>query len=77
MYSNNKAVALLVAMLKEKKIQDIVVSAGTSHDAIARSLEEDEFFHTYHEDGVGQLQPEQCAGGHETDQSKRSDSHRI
>lgn len=47
MYSNNKTVTLLVAMLKEKEIKDIVISAGNSHDAIVRSIEEDGFFNTY------------------------------
>ena len=47
MYSNVKSVQLLVAMLKAKKVKNIVVSAGTSHDAIARSLECDDYFKTY------------------------------
>lgn len=47
MYSNVKSVQYLVAMLKNKGIKNIVVSAGTSHDAIARSLENDSFFKTY------------------------------
>ena len=47
MYSNVKSVQFLVSMLKEKKVNNIVVSAGTSHDAIARSLECDSFFNTY------------------------------
>lgn len=47
MYSNVKNVQLLVAMLKAKKVKNIVVSAGTSHDAIARSLECDDYFKTY------------------------------
>ena len=47
MYSNIKSVQLLVAALKEKGIKNIVISAGTSHDAIIRSIEEDGFFNTY------------------------------
>lgn len=47
MYSNLKSVQYLVAMLKKKGIKNVVVSAGTSHDAIARSLENDSFFKTY------------------------------
>lgn len=47
MYSNVKSVQLLVAMLKAKRVKNIVVSAGTSHDAIARSLECDDYFKTY------------------------------
>ena len=47
MYSNIKNVQLLVAMLKERNVKNIVVSAGTTHDAIARSIEEDSFFKTY------------------------------
>lgn len=47
MYSNVKSVQILVAMLKKKKIKNIVFSAGTSHDAIIRSVEEDGYFKTY------------------------------
>lgn len=47
MYSNIKSVQLLVAYLKENNVANIVISAGTSHDAIARSLEEDNFFTTF------------------------------
>ena len=47
MYSNVKSVQILVAMLKKKKIKNIVFSAGTSHDAIVRSVEEDGYFKTY------------------------------
>lgn len=47
MYSNLKNVQLLVAMLKAKKIKNIVVSPGNSHNAIVRSIEEDSYFKTY------------------------------
>lgn len=47
MYSNLKNVQYLVAMLKKRGIKDIVVSPGNSHNAIVRSIENDEFFKTY------------------------------
>lgn len=47
MYSNLKNVQLLVSMLKEKGVKNIVVSPGNSHNAIVRSIEEDNFFKTY------------------------------
>ena len=47
MYSNLKSVQYLVAMLKENKIKNIVVSPGNSHNAIVRSIEEDRFFKTF------------------------------
>lgn len=47
MYSNLKNVQLLIAMLKAKKIKNIVVSPGNSHNAIVRSIEEDGFFKTF------------------------------
>ena len=47
MYSNVKSVQLLVAMLKEKKIRNIVSAAGTTHDAIIRSAENDGYFKIY------------------------------
>ena len=47
MYSNVKSVQLLVSALKEKGVKNIVISAGTSHDAIIRSIEEDGYFKTF------------------------------
>lgn len=47
MYSNLKSVQFLIAILKESSICNIVISAGNSHNAIVRSMEEDKFFHTY------------------------------
>lgn len=47
MYSNLKSVQYLIVMLKKKNIRNVVISAGTSHDAIVRSLENDSFFNTY------------------------------
>lgn len=47
MYSTLKNVQYLIAMLKVKKIKNIVISPGNSHNAIVRSLEEDGFFKTY------------------------------
>ena len=47
MYSNLKNVQYLISMLKEKKIKNIVISAGNSHNAIVRSIENDPFFKTY------------------------------
>lgn len=47
MYSNLKSIQILVAMLKKKNIKNIVISPGNSHNAIVRSIEEDEFFKTY------------------------------
>lgn len=47
MYSNLKNVQYLVAMLKANKVFNVVVSPGNSHNAIVRSMEEDDDFHTY------------------------------
>lgn len=47
MYSNLKHVQLLIAMLKEKKVKNIVISPGNSHNAIVRSIEEDGYFKTF------------------------------
>ena len=47
MYSNLKSVQYLVAMLEKKGVKNIVISAGTSHDAIVRTIENDNFFKTY------------------------------
>lgn len=47
MYSNLKNVQILIAMLKKRGIKNIVCSAGNSHNAILRSLEEDDYFKTY------------------------------
>lgn len=47
MYSNLKNVQFLIAALKAYQIKKVVVSPGNSHNAIVRSLEEDDFFVTY------------------------------
>lgn len=47
MYSNLKSTQYLVAMLKARGIKRIVVSPGNSHNAIVRSIEEDDFFTTF------------------------------
>lgn len=47
MYSNLKNVQYLVASLKAYNINKVVVSPGNSHNAVVRSLEEDDFFKTY------------------------------
>ena len=47
MYSNLKNVQFLIAALKTYNIKKFVVSPGNSHNAIVRSLEEDNFFTTY------------------------------
>lgn len=47
MYSTLKNVQYLVAMLKKRGIRNIVVSPGTSHNAIVRCLDEDSYFKTY------------------------------
>ena len=47
MYSNIKSVQFLLAALKSYNIDKVVVSPGNSHNAIVRSLEEDDFFKTY------------------------------
>ena len=47
MYSNIESVQYLIAALKNAGIQKAVISAGTSHDAIVRCMEEDGFFQTY------------------------------
>ena len=47
MYSNVESVQYLVSALKKSGITTAVISPGTSHDAIVRSLEEDGGFHTY------------------------------
>ena len=47
MYTNLQNVQILIAMLKEFKIDTVVVSPGNSHNAIVRSLESDDYFHTY------------------------------
>ena len=47
MYSNIKNVQYLVAALKSYNINKIVISPGNSHNAIVRSIEEDDFFETY------------------------------
>lgn len=47
MYSTIKSVQYLIAMLKHRGIRRFVVSPGTSHNAIVRSMEEDDYFTTY------------------------------
>lgn len=47
MYSNLKNVQFLIGALKAYNLKKIVVSPGNSHNAIVRSLEEDNFFTTY------------------------------
>ena len=47
MYSNLKNVQYLITGLKAYGISKIVVSPGNSHNAIVRSMEEDDFFKTY------------------------------
>lgn len=47
MYSNVKNVQFLIGALKAYNLKKIVVSPGNSHNAIVRSLEEDNFFTTY------------------------------
>ncbi len=47
MYSNLKNVQYLLAALKTYGIKHIVISPGNSHNAIVRSVEEDNFFSTY------------------------------
>ena len=47
MYSNLKSVQYLIAALKSYNINKIVISPGNSHNAIVRSLEEDDFFTIY------------------------------
>lgn len=47
MYTNIKSVQYLVAMLKKRDVTTAVVSPGTSHDPIVRSIEEDGSFTTY------------------------------
>lgn len=47
MYSYVENVQYLVAGLKSYNVDTVVVSPGTSHDAVVRSLEEDPYFTTY------------------------------
>lgn len=47
MYTNLKNVQYLIAALKDYDIDTVVVSPGNSHNAIVRSMEEDDFFTTY------------------------------
>lgn len=47
MYSNLKNVLYLINSLKVNNIRNVVVSPGNSHNAIVRSMEEDDFFKTY------------------------------
>lgn len=47
MYSTLKNVQSTIAMLKERGIRNCVISPGNSHNAIVRSMENDNFFVTY------------------------------
>lgn len=47
MYTNLKSIQFLVAALKAYSVKKVVISPGNSHNAIVRSLEEDEYFTTY------------------------------
>ena len=47
MYTNHKSALYVVAMLKLQGINKIVISPGTSHNAMVRSIDEDPFFETY------------------------------
>ncbi len=47
MYTNHKSALYVVAMLKAQGISKIVISPGTSHNAMVRSIDEDAFFETY------------------------------
>lgn len=47
MYTNHKSALYVVAMLKAQGIRKIVISPGTSHNAMVRSIDEDPYFETY------------------------------
>lgn len=47
MYTNHKSALYVVAMLKAQGVNHIVISPGTSHNAMVRSIDEDSFFQTY------------------------------
>lgn len=47
MYTNHKSALYVVAMLKQQGISNIVISPGTSHNAMVRSIDEDSFFKTF------------------------------
>lgn len=47
MYTNHKSALYVVAMLKAQGIKKIVISPGTSHNAMVRSIDEDPYFETY------------------------------
>lgn len=47
MYTNHKSALYVVAMLKAQGINRIVISPGTSHNAMVRSIDEDNYFQTY------------------------------
>ncbi len=47
MYTNHKSALYVVAMLKAQGINKIVISPGTSHNAMVRSIDEDDYFETY------------------------------
>ena len=47
MYTNHKSALYVVAMLKQQGIKRIVISPGTSHNAMVRSIDEDSYFETF------------------------------
>jgi len=47
MYSNYKSIQILIALLKEYKIHNIIISPGGSNIPIVHSVENDEFFKCY------------------------------
>lgn len=47
MYTNHKSALYVVAMLKAQGVKHIVISPGTSHNAMVRSIDEDSYFQTY------------------------------
>ena len=47
MYANEKMVLQLISLLKQFGVRKIVVSPGSRHNKIVRSLEQDNFFQLY------------------------------
>src|SRR5690554_5303087 len=47
MYSDNKLIVQIVALLKEHNINQVVISSGTRHFPFIHSLENDNFFKLY------------------------------
>ncbi len=47
MYTDDKATLLLLALLKEYKIKNIVISPGTRNYGFAESVQQDKFFNAY------------------------------